>query len=162
MGRIAKKRAHRLHNFFVNSARALLHFLALRVAQAFAKSLNRRFDLLCRTKLFPFHFALLPHDVSDVARLAVSIDVVNTRIKRAISGELDQSCIRRDRRLHRGEYDRLRLRAEFGAPPADLGFEFFFLFFKRRDPSAEIVHLRLSRSIKFELCQLRRRCVEFV
>src|SRR5438132_4298187 len=115
------------------------------IAQGLAPRINARVNLFHRTKLFPFHFALLTNDVSDVARLAVSIEVVELGIEWTIGGELDQSGAARNRRLHCGERHRLRLRAELGAAPADLGFEFLFLFFQCRRLLAEFLRRHLSR-----------------
>src|SRR5438876_3864127 len=103
------------------------------IAQGLAPRINARVNLFHRTKLFPFHFALMTNDVSDVARLAVSIEVVELGIEWPKGGELDQNRTARNCGLHRSEGDRLRLRPELGAAPADFGFEPLLLFFGRRD-----------------------------
>src|SRR5205823_14515655 len=86
----------------------------------------------------------MTNDVSDVARLAVSIEVVELGIEWPKGGELDQNRTARNCGLHRSEGDRLRLRSELGAAPADFGFEPLLLFFGRRDLPAKFFRRGLS------------------
>src|SRR5437764_695048 len=88
--RVAEQRANGLYDSFINASSQVAHIASCRFTQGLAESANGNVNRLCITQVFPFNFALLANDVSDVARLAISFDVVEPGIEWTIGSELDQ------------------------------------------------------------------------